>query len=455
MQNELARDPPNTSQRPPNGLPPSTSAGWMRSLRNARNGDVIREETQDLPPQMTTVPSSPPKPQEETSLAFVTGQNKQIGQKRPRDEDAYDPYAPLPTSTQRVSSAQLMPPPARRPIVREPKDLRQFNNNENDEPRNRTTAHYSPETSFSVPLVPVRHSKVASQGKNTQYMRMEPSRNDGKLDFVGAVRELGYQRRDVGMTPFNRASAVSQTPQKQPSWNGYHPQIISPGLVPPSTPSNPLAYTPRTASRTYSQIPDFYQNPRGSRLTIPPRESNAWDSYNGTQLINGNSQFLPLQTPLRTPGLRMNSTAFQQTVPRQEGGVRNTLNSLSFMNEPYSSGNQVFNTPIRPNNYSPIYNQRGEEPEYFPRPITRQPAAAFSYASQNAHLSPNQGVLMYGSSSSDQNRPNYPANTTSLRGYGRTLTGVDHSSSTRAGPLRNAIRSSMGTSVSTRPRMVR
>jgi hypothetical protein len=427
----------------------------MRSLRNARNGDVIRGNRQDLPPQMTTVPSSPPRPQGDTYPGFTSRPNMNMGQKRPREEDDFEPYAPLPNMTQRIPSAQLMPPPARRVIVREPKYLGQFTYNETSISRNRTAAPYSPEASFSVRLAPVRqHSVVSRQGQNSQYRRTELSSFEEGPQLI-RTNGQDSQNRDVRMVPTDQGPKMTQTPQRQTFWNGHHSQSNMAALIPPSTPINPSAYTPRTSSRTYPRIPDFYQNPHGARLTMPPREASTWDTFQEPQSINENSQFLPLQTPRRTSRSRLNSTPIPQRVHRADGSVRNTLNSLSFMNEPYNSLSRPVNAPVRLSDRSPVYHQRREETEYFSRPPTQNSAAAFSYASQNPHLNPKQGVWMYGSSSSDRNPPNYPANTASLRGYGRTLTGVDHSTSTRAGPLRNAIRSSMGVSASGRRRMIR
>jgi hypothetical protein len=342
---------------------------------------------------------SPPGSLYQFYPAFNPTQSSSVSRKRRRIEDDIELYETLhnrPSTRSRVSSSELMPPPplpVNRPS-RSPIDIRSLSQHSYTphRPQNIGIAHSS-DGQFSVPLAP-----VPSSGRGT------------------------------GSTHRHITDQSSRT-----SFNAYN-SMWTPSLVPNI--SNLIYNDPNySISRT-----------QGSGKRKPTfRESK--------QSLNQGAGISPIQ-PHMGSSESTTATPFKNSCMRRTRTRQSTLNSLSFMNHPYTSTNQAIDATTQNGILNPeqLYLEKNL---YSSRPLTQKSSVVFSQTSRAPKVRQNGAVPLHDSSSSVHNHISYSGRFP-LRDHQRVLRGAATRPPSSTGPLRHAMRSSMSVTTSThRRRLIR
>lgn len=402
-------------------------------------------------PTTHAIPSSPPN-QASQHNGYVNGSTTANSRKRGREDDAHDPYQPLPmySPPRTKASAELMPPP-QIPLQRRLETPKRYANSASLNFVTSQTIHNrrsSPESIFSVPM-------ISNVNPSRQYGEFPPPPQRA-VERPQAVQESydmssGYHPQAStwlpnggGMRADNRTPARQNhaTPQRYQHWvpdsgrnRERHKQL-------PSTPvSHSRDFRPSTQmselgiERQSTFAPYNHTSVPGQNL---PRVS-----YSPNRRSNLGSQFMPLQTPsrqLQQPQGHAIPVKNSYVLPAP---ALPSLNSLSFINDPYSSQHRPIYSSHFPQQNNTTQNRYSDDSQHMARPPSQHAYTPFSQDPRG--FRPANGLAVEDTSSSAGKFPATSMPTrNALRGYGRQHNPFRPTA--EAGVFRTRARSSMGAS---------
>jgi hypothetical protein len=431
---------------------PPTPIGPPRTSNGRSTDQIPDNQSRAMPIRQTaatpSLPSSPPNRVNQYN-SYANGPTITSSHKRGRDDDDHDPYQPIhiysPPPTK--ASFELMPPPqlpVRRYLETPTPFVAGISANYASSHTQRTR-EASPEANILVPM-------ISNTNPPRQYATLPPTPQRG-VERPQAVQDnlgtpLGHHVQDSTWLPNGNTQSVSQTPARQiyATPQRFQHWIPSSGrnrerqMELPSTPVNQShIFRPPT------QRSDFGIEQQGTftryknNPTPAARQNVPQIPYSSHRNSNLGSQFIPLQTPSRHFQPPQRNPVPVKTSYITPAPILPSLNSLSFINDPYSSHQRRIYSSHFSRQNNPVQNRSSDDSQRMARPPSQHDYNPFSKDPRS--FRPANGLAVEDTSSS---AGNFQPTRNALRGYGRQQYPVRPVAD--SGVFRTRARSSMGAS---------